>query len=227
MPSTPGIAGRSGQAEAGDVILKFNGVPVENDSHLINMVSLTEVGKRGAAGRVPRSEADHADDQAGTGAGQASGGEAVALQTTARLAQKLRIRGLTPRRCKRRDDRDLRRRASALPRRAYAAARCNPSRRRHPTRWPRPDLAATGVPGGDRRPSPPWSIRRSSFDVGGGHLGFEQFGMERGDQSHACRAGGCLPGHTPADRLRNAKGSTLAQQAAGPTSSSGNWLSRS
>lgn len=28
-----------------DVILEFNGVPIENDSHLMNLVSLTEVGK--------------------------------------------------------------------------------------------------------------------------------------------------------------------------------------
>ncbi len=31
--------------QADDVILEFNGVPIENDSHLMNLVSLTEVGK--------------------------------------------------------------------------------------------------------------------------------------------------------------------------------------
>ncbi|MCR4414943.1 MAG: trypsin-like peptidase domain-containing protein [Thermoguttaceae bacterium] len=32
--------------EVGDVILEFNGVPVENDAHLVNMVNLTPVGKQ-------------------------------------------------------------------------------------------------------------------------------------------------------------------------------------
>ena len=30
----------------GDVILQFNGVPIENDSHLVNLVNLTEIGKQ-------------------------------------------------------------------------------------------------------------------------------------------------------------------------------------
>jgi serine protease Do len=29
----------------GDVILQFNGIAVEDDAHLVNIVSLTEVGK--------------------------------------------------------------------------------------------------------------------------------------------------------------------------------------
>ncbi len=42
---TPGSPAEAAKLQTGDVILKYNGVPIENDSHLINMVSLTEVGK--------------------------------------------------------------------------------------------------------------------------------------------------------------------------------------
>jgi len=45
-----GVTARSPAAVAGlqigDVILDFNGVPIENDSHLVNLVSMTEVGKQ-------------------------------------------------------------------------------------------------------------------------------------------------------------------------------------
>jgi len=32
--------------QVGDVILEFNKIPVEDDAHLVNLVSLTEVGKK-------------------------------------------------------------------------------------------------------------------------------------------------------------------------------------
>jgi serine protease Do len=42
---TPGSPAEIAQIHAGDILLKYDGVPVDNDSHLINMVSLTEIGK--------------------------------------------------------------------------------------------------------------------------------------------------------------------------------------
>lgn len=42
---TPGSPAEQAKLQPGDVILEYNGVPVDNDSHLINMVSLTAVGK--------------------------------------------------------------------------------------------------------------------------------------------------------------------------------------
>ena len=38
--------GRGGEFEPGNVILKYDSMPVENDSHLVNLVGLTEVGSR-------------------------------------------------------------------------------------------------------------------------------------------------------------------------------------
>jgi serine protease Do len=32
--------------ESDDVILRFNGVPIENDQHLISLVNLTEIGRQ-------------------------------------------------------------------------------------------------------------------------------------------------------------------------------------
>lgn len=42
---TPNSPAEAAHLQAGDVVLKYNGVAVDNDSHLINMVSLTEIGK--------------------------------------------------------------------------------------------------------------------------------------------------------------------------------------
>lgn len=42
---TPGGPAEAARLQRGDVILRFNGVRVENDTHLIYLVSLTEVGK--------------------------------------------------------------------------------------------------------------------------------------------------------------------------------------
>lgn len=43
---TPNSPAAVAQLEVGDVILEFDHKPVEDDSHLINLVSMTEVGKR-------------------------------------------------------------------------------------------------------------------------------------------------------------------------------------
>ncbi len=42
---TPGSPAEAAHLQAGDVILKYNGVPVDNDTHLINMVTVSEVAK--------------------------------------------------------------------------------------------------------------------------------------------------------------------------------------
>jgi serine protease Do len=42
---TPGGPAEAARLQRGDVILKFNGIRVDNDTHLIYLVSLTEVGK--------------------------------------------------------------------------------------------------------------------------------------------------------------------------------------
>ena len=42
MPNSPAEAAK---LQVGDVILEFNHTPIEDDAHLINLVSLTEVGK--------------------------------------------------------------------------------------------------------------------------------------------------------------------------------------
>ena len=43
---TPDSPAEKAQLQVGDVILEFDGAPVEDDAHLVNMVSLTEVGKK-------------------------------------------------------------------------------------------------------------------------------------------------------------------------------------
>ncbi len=42
---TPKSSAELAKLQPNDVILEFNGVPIENDSHLMFLVSLTEVGK--------------------------------------------------------------------------------------------------------------------------------------------------------------------------------------
>jgi serine protease Do len=42
---TKGSPAESAKLQANDVIVEFNNVPIENDSHLMFLVSLTEVGK--------------------------------------------------------------------------------------------------------------------------------------------------------------------------------------
>ncbi len=42
---TPNSPAMAAGLQVGDVILQFNSTPVEDDSHLVNMVSLTEIGK--------------------------------------------------------------------------------------------------------------------------------------------------------------------------------------
>ena len=42
---TPGSPAEAARLQAGDIILRYNGVRIDNDSHLISLVSLTEVGK--------------------------------------------------------------------------------------------------------------------------------------------------------------------------------------
>jgi serine protease Do len=41
----PGSPAAAAKIQAGDIILRYNGVRIDNDSHLISMVGLTEVGK--------------------------------------------------------------------------------------------------------------------------------------------------------------------------------------
>jgi serine protease Do len=43
---TPGSPAEQAKLQPGDIILRYNGVKVDNDSHLISLVSLTEVGKK-------------------------------------------------------------------------------------------------------------------------------------------------------------------------------------
>ncbi len=42
---TPGSPAEVAKLQAGDIVLRYNGVRIDNDSHLISLVSLTEVGK--------------------------------------------------------------------------------------------------------------------------------------------------------------------------------------
>ena len=42
---TPGSPAEAAKIRVGDVILEFNGVPIEDDTHLVNTVSLTPVGR--------------------------------------------------------------------------------------------------------------------------------------------------------------------------------------
>jgi S1-C subfamily serine protease len=42
---TPNSPAEAAKLQVGDVILEFNHTPIEDDAHLINLVSLTEVGK--------------------------------------------------------------------------------------------------------------------------------------------------------------------------------------
>jgi serine protease Do len=42
---TPRSPAESAKLQVDDVIVEFNGIPIENDGHLVNLVSLTEVGK--------------------------------------------------------------------------------------------------------------------------------------------------------------------------------------
>ena len=42
---TPNSPAEAAKLQPGDVILEFNHTPVEDDAHLVNLVSLTEVGK--------------------------------------------------------------------------------------------------------------------------------------------------------------------------------------
>jgi serine protease Do len=41
----PGTAAEAAKLQVGDIIVKFDGVPVENDQHLVNLVSLAEVDR--------------------------------------------------------------------------------------------------------------------------------------------------------------------------------------
>jgi serine protease Do len=43
---TPGSPAEHAKLQPGDIILRYNGVRIDNDSHLISLVSLTEVGKK-------------------------------------------------------------------------------------------------------------------------------------------------------------------------------------
>ena len=42
---TPHSPAEAAKLQVNDVILEFNGIPIENDAHLVDLVSLTEVGK--------------------------------------------------------------------------------------------------------------------------------------------------------------------------------------
>ena len=42
---TKGTPAETAHLQVGDVILEFNNVRIEDDAHLVNLVSLTEVGK--------------------------------------------------------------------------------------------------------------------------------------------------------------------------------------
>ena len=41
---TPGSPAEASAIQVGDVILNFNGIPIDDDSHLVNIISLTKVG---------------------------------------------------------------------------------------------------------------------------------------------------------------------------------------
>ena len=56
---TPNSPAEAAKLQPGDVILEFNGTPVEDDAHLVNLVSLTEVGKTVPVLDLPRPQADH------------------------------------------------------------------------------------------------------------------------------------------------------------------------
>jgi serine protease Do len=43
---TPGSPAEAAKLQAGDVIVEFNNIPVEDDSHLVNLVGVTEVGRK-------------------------------------------------------------------------------------------------------------------------------------------------------------------------------------
>ncbi len=42
---TPGAPAEAAKLQSGDVILEFNGVSIDDDDHLMNVVAMTEVGK--------------------------------------------------------------------------------------------------------------------------------------------------------------------------------------
>jgi serine protease Do len=42
---TPNSPATTAGLQPGDVILQFNGKPVEDDNHLVNLVNLSEIGK--------------------------------------------------------------------------------------------------------------------------------------------------------------------------------------
>jgi serine protease Do len=42
---TPNSPAQQAELQVGDIVLQFNGIPIEDDAHLMNVVSLTEVGQ--------------------------------------------------------------------------------------------------------------------------------------------------------------------------------------
>jgi serine protease Do len=42
---TPKSPAETAKLRVGDVILQYNGIPVEDDNHLVNLVNLTEIGR--------------------------------------------------------------------------------------------------------------------------------------------------------------------------------------